>query len=727
MTAAVHTPSLLAAVCLAALLHAPLRADTLHVALTGDDANPGTHALPWRTVQHACSTAQPGSTVLIAGGIYNEKVRVTVSGTQGAGRITIMPAGPDSVVLDGTGIPGRHMLLLQDPAHIRVQGLVLRNNTGVTDGGGVRIEGSGEDIALEGLLIEHMRGANAMGITCYGTHATLPLRDIRISGNTVRFCEPAPSEAITLNGNVEQFLVEGNTVADVDNIGIDCIGGEGTCPTPALDRARRGTVRGNRVVRARSSYGGGYAAGIYVDCGSSILVEHNIVEQCDMGIEIGCENRGAAAESVVVRNNLLYGNDKAGLAVGGYDYPRTGLVRASAFLHNTLFRNDVLGTGDGEVRMEYALSCIFRNNIIAAGADVLLTATVGSEEGNSLEYNLWAAPGGAALAGFTWNGVTRTGWAAFRAGTMQESSGRFGDPAFVQGTLPAPDLHILPGSPAEDAGDPLFADDPGVTDMDGEPRVIGARTDAGADEAGLAPAAPLLLEPASGDSGLAPQQLLRWTASARASWYALEVGADSSFGSVFWQDSTGADTSWLTPLLPSDTLIHWRVRGGNALGAGSWSSASRFRVGAYETSTLPVTAGWNLLALPLAPVPPAPSPVIPGALSPPIGFGPTGYAPVPTPGPGAGFWMKFGAPGLILFPGRPSGPDSIPLRPGWNIIGVGADTIGVVDLVEVPSGILLSGFTGYLGMYTPASVLVPGSGYWIKSAGYGWLVPSHRD
>jgi hypothetical protein len=45
------------------------------------------------------------------------------------------------------------------------------------------------------------------------------------------------------------------------------------------------------------------------------------------------------------------------------------------------------------------------------------------------------------------------------------------------------DLHLVPGSPCIDAGDPSYAA-PGLTDMDGEARVWAGRVDMGADEFG---------------------------------------------------------------------------------------------------------------------------------------------------------------------------------------------------------------------------------------------------
>ena len=59
------------------------------------------------------------------------------------------------------------------------------------------------------------------------------------------------------------------------------------------------------------------------------------------------------------------------------------------------------------------------------------------------------------------------------------------DPTFVQPSAPY-DLHLLVASPCINAGDPAYVAGPGETDMDGQPRKIGAGVDIGADEYVLA-------------------------------------------------------------------------------------------------------------------------------------------------------------------------------------------------------------------------------------------------
>jgi hypothetical protein len=47
---------------------------------TGDDAKPGTEAQPLATIQAAVNKLQPGDTLLIRGGVYQEPVTFPTSG-----------------------------------------------------------------------------------------------------------------------------------------------------------------------------------------------------------------------------------------------------------------------------------------------------------------------------------------------------------------------------------------------------------------------------------------------------------------------------------------------------------------------------------------------------------------------------------------------------------------------------------------------------------------------
>ena len=74
-----------------------------------------------------------------------------------------------------------------------------------------------------------------------------------------------------------QVRVTNNHVHDVNNIGIDFIGGERSICKDIGKVARNGICSGNRVERARSNYGGGFAAGIYVDGARDIKIRLRMI------------------------------------------------------------------------------------------------------------------------------------------------------------------------------------------------------------------------------------------------------------------------------------------------------------------------------------------------------------------------------------------------------------------------------------------------------------------
>jgi cysteine-rich repeat protein len=433
-------------------------------------------------IQAALDVAVAGDTVRVREKPtpYFEKLVFPRSGDPIAGPIALEAAPGERPVLDGTGVPGADMVLIESRSHVRLIGLEIRNNLGVRDGSGIRVLGAGSHVEIRRNRIHDIRGSDAMGITVYGTEP-VPISDLVIDGNEIYDCEPARSEALTLNGNVTDFAVTNNVVRDVNNIGIDFIGGEPDIQPDPTKVARNGICRGNLVMRARSSYGGGYAGGIYVDGGRDIVIENNVVTESDLGIEIGAENAGIVTSGIVVRNNVVHGNDKAGLVLGGFA-ASVGRVRDSRVLNNTLFGNDTHGTGVGELWIQWAEGNEIRNNILHAGAGRVLVYSEAGTVANTLDYNVFFTSAGASTAGLTWQGTFYEGFAAYRAGSGQDAHSVFADPLLVD---PASgDFHLTaPGSPAIDAGDPAFVPAPGETDLDGGPRVSGARVDAGADEA----------------------------------------------------------------------------------------------------------------------------------------------------------------------------------------------------------------------------------------------------
>jgi Right handed beta helix region len=434
------------------------------------------------TIQAALNAAVAGDTIQVRAQAtpYFEKLVFPASGDAGNGPITLEAYPGEQPIVDGTGVPGANLILIDDRSWITVRGLVLRNDLGVSDGSGIRVLGTGSHIELRDNEIHDVRGSDAMGITVYGTAAS-PISDLVVDGNVIHDCEPARSEALTVNGNVTDFAITNNVVRDVNNIGIDMIGGETDIqPNPTLV-ARNGVVRGNTVIRANSVYGGGYAGGIYVDGGRDIVIERNVVTGSDLGIEIGAENAGIVTSGVIVRDNVVYANEKVGIVFGGYA-ASAGRVKSCAFLNNSLYGNDTLGEGLGELWIQYAEDNVVRNNVLFSTAQNVLVYSESGNVDNALDYNLFFTAAGAGAAELTWQNVFYQGFAAYQAGTGQDAHSLFADPQYVDPG--GADFHLTaPGSPAINAGDPAFVAAPGEVDIDGGARVNGPRVDVGTDEA----------------------------------------------------------------------------------------------------------------------------------------------------------------------------------------------------------------------------------------------------
>jgi hypothetical protein len=477
---------------------------TYYVAPGGSDTNPGTIGAPFATLQHAAGVAVAGDTVLARQGTYNALLTPTHSGSAAAGPITFESYPGELATLDGTGLAipnGQNGLItLNNIGDVIIEGFELRNYTTASRKQvpvGLYITGAGSGVQIVNNHIHNITttaattpaqcGSNALGMAVYGSAAPASINGLVISGNELDHLVTGCSESMSIDGNVDGYAVTSNLVHDNDNIGIDSIGFEKVSPNPTYDQARNGEVRGNIVYNITSygnpDYGKQYAAdGIYVDGGTNIVIEQNLVYATDLGLELASEHATRLTSYVTARNNLIYQNNSNGVSIGGYGKRRGGTDHCT-IVNNTLFDNDTKSTGSGEFQIQwYATNNVFANNIVYAGAQGLFvhSYTASEAEPAALDYNIYFGAIGASAAHFQWNKTILKGFAAYRTKSMQDVHSQFVDPLFISTSLPNLDLQA--GSPALGAGTDLGAGVVGTADVAGNPRVNGGSISIGAYE-----------------------------------------------------------------------------------------------------------------------------------------------------------------------------------------------------------------------------------------------------
>lgn len=406
-------------------------ARTVFIDINGSDqTGSGSAEKPWGSIQYAIDSVGPGSLIVVRYGVYAQKIKFEGPEDSGLADFPMMIKA-QGAVLDGSSFAPADddgMITIDNASHILISGLEVRNyktarvfSTPASPAGAV-IRGGGENIELRGLNIHGIEenatctqndnncDSSGNGIGVYGTTPE-GLRNIRLIDNEVHGNILGASEALTINGNVDGFIVEGNFVHDNNNIGFDFIGGEGdicSACTNTENRARNGLVRSNKAENnsiihfgANPWYAGedGNAAGFYVDGGHHILLERNISTGNDLGLEIASENPGFGSDDIIVSSNFIYNNFEIGFAFGGYAQSNAGEGGGSAsrlhVVNNTLYHNS---GHSSEITMNYRVHDLsFVNNIVfgETSIDENYEQPSGSTQSSNLVWdnNLWWASG----------------------------------------------------------------------------------------------------------------------------------------------------------------------------------------------------------------------------------------------------------------------------------------------------------------------------------------------
>lgn len=424
--------------CVLAVLTLSAHAADYYVAPSGNNSNTGLSlGAAWRTINHAASQVNPGDTVHIADGTYNEAVHVSRSGNAAnyivfrainrRGAKIAVNTGSNAfwinanyIEVDGLEVtnPGGHGINCERSHHIRVLNCHAHHcgNSGISGG-------YSDFYHFEGNLCHHNANLSwYSGISIYQARSigdASPGYHIIIRNNISHSNLTAPENGPHTDGN-------GIIIDDWNHTQTT---GFPPYPFPAL-------------------------------------VENNI-----------CYNNGGAGLKVVWSDNVTFRNNVS-------------------FKNNT----DTFDTGTyrGNLYCQDSRNIVWVNNIswAAPGAGILSHNTAmmdkGAASGNSTVANIWRN-------NLFFNGTVGQSSIATGDGSTPTLIGNLNGvhPLFVApGITASADFRLQAGSPAIDAGSSVHGIP--ATDFDGNPRLVGAAVDLGCYEyssGGGANQAPVLAIP----------------------------------------------------------------------------------------------------------------------------------------------------------------------------------------------------------------------------------------
>ena len=332
--------------------------------------------------------------------------------------------------------------------------------------------------------------------------------------------------------------------------------------------------------------------GLDLDNDVELLMADNIIRNNnDDGIEIRMQGYTGPTMKIEITRNQIYGNGEDGIQLIHYDVVTN---RSFEITYNYIYNNTDAGIGmmDGATTKEdfraadiperiNIFSNTFANNShgITGGDNTVVlnnifvnhpVIAVKNVDANSeLAFNL-----------FFGNGTDNSG------SNVDVGSSVFGDP-FLSAIL-----ELLPGSPAIDAGTPLYVWQ-GTTVLDLPPGAFsGTAPDIGAFEfdsgSGTPPDPPVLIAPPDGALDVSLTPALEW--SGDGANFTVQIASDSAFGNIV-DEALASTTQYTVAVGALDHLMtyFWRANASDSNGTSDFSATRSFTTEAASAPPDPPT------------------------------------------------------------------------------------------------------------------------------------------
>ena len=384
----------------------------------GSDANPGTFAAPWATLQKAADTIQAGDTVLVRAGQY------------AGGHFTT------------SGTPGLPIVL---QAYQRELVEITADNPVTPDG--INLEGASW-MTVEGLSVDGRGRAGIRAVLC--DHVTL--RGNRLDGNQTWGI---------FTGFCDDLLIEDNECANsIVEHGI-YVSNSGDRPT-----VRRNTIWGNNAngihMNGDVSQGGdGIISG-------ALIAENEIF---DNGVGGGSGINLDGVQDSIIRNNLIFDTHASGISL--YRIDGGGPSMGNQVVHNTVIvASDgrwALNVGDGSTGNTVLNNVFYSYHGYRGGVSIDADSLAGLTSDHNAVEDRFTVDGGDTV-------MTLAEWQML---TSEDANSLAATPEELFVAPAVGDFELEIGSPAVDGGENLFDV---LTDRLGRPRPIGPGFDIGAHE-----------------------------------------------------------------------------------------------------------------------------------------------------------------------------------------------------------------------------------------------------
>jgi len=131
------------------------------------------------------------------------------------------------------------------------------------------------------------------------------------------------------------------------------------------------------------------------------------------------------------------------------------------------------------------------------------------------------------------------------------------------------------------------------------------------------------------------------------------------------------------------------------------------------TLDVPASPNWNMLSDPLRTTNDSVNILFPTRSSYAFGYNGSSYIISNRMLKGFGYWLKFTTGGVVPITGNNISIDTVPVQPGWNLLGSISQSLPASALGSVGTHIVSRVF-GYSNGYARVDTLKPGGGYWVK-------------